>query len=221
MVISLPTTKIVPTKLATLMMPSDLFPILATQPWCAGLCRVAGNPGPMVMVRVSSFGEEVKSIPMTLALTFCHMRGGGLFHLAARFDSKPFGQAARRKISVMPPVELAVAEWVTSLDSDYDCQMIAELAALPEIRVVVCGDGGSRITTISASGERTTAAAPKASHELVHRVDPGLAGQLKAEWESLAESHRSVDGESKDFQQAQRELGQAMPADVDPVLPKP
>ncbi len=220
-VLSLPISNIVPTEFGTLFLMSDKFPLLASQPWCAGLFRLDGRPGPFLMARVVTFAAETKSIPITLAFTFCHMPSSGLFHMAVRFDSKPFGQTVRKKISILPPIEPAIVEWITSLDSEYDKKMIGDAVALPQVRLVICENSNSSSSIMGPSGNWIEMIPPRASHDVVAPLETSLADCLQAEWQALVRHHGLISPGKKNFTAAQRELGFAMPVQKDPVLPRP
>lgn len=220
-VLALPISNIVPTEFGTLFLMSDKFPLLASQPWCAGLFRLDGRPGPFLMARVATFAAETKTIPITLAFTFCHLPSSGLFHMAVRFDSKPFGQTVRKEVSVLPPIEPAIAEWITSLDSEYDKKMIGDAVALPQVRLVICENSNNSSSVMGPSGNWIEMIPPQAAYDVVTSIETPLADCLKTEWQALVRHHGTISSGRKNFNNAQRELGDAMPVQEDPVLPRP
>ena len=173
-----------------------------------------------MMLRVDDFVEKVKEAPLAVAFSFCKTSAGALFAISARVDSEALGAALRGKFPQFPPLKYPVAEWIASLDLKYDVDLIDDALSRDRIHMVLARNSDSSETVFSDSGE-VKLVFPQAVCDIVVQFDPAIASCLRAEWSALLAQHDAVPSSKRDFNQAQRELAGALPADKDPVLVLP
>lgn len=219
-VLSAPVALVRETEFSTIMLPYDRFPILASEPWCTGLIRMANKPVPYQMIRVDKFDDDVQKSDMTIAFSFCKMKSGGIFLIDARIDDESLARPVRERFSTAPPIDKPVAEWVVGVGDSYSVKMIEDVFAAPALNIIVANSKGTHTEIMVPNGNSINCAGPRAHHERSVPFENGLNECLKRELAQLVAHHNAVPSSRRNFEQANRELGEMMLVDKDPVFPR-
>lgn len=217
-VLSLPQENISESEFGLFLLSYDRFPVLVCQTWCAGFFRLDGKPRPYLMARVGDFAEAVRSVPMTIAFSFCRLESGGIFLVSIRLESESLGSDVRRVFPQSPPLRYPVVEWVTGLNDDYVRKLIGDGLSQAELHLAFARNSNSSSLVVFPDGTSQRTVPPQAAFDLRLPVEKEATERLNQEWAELLRHHTSIPGYRRNFDAAQAELGRRLLFNEDPIL---
>jgi formylglycine-generating enzyme required for sulfatase activity len=217
-VLSASVSCIIETEFGMITLPYNLFPMLASQPWCSGFVPMSDKPIPYLMVRVDEFDEEVKKSDLTIAFSFCKLSSGGIFLIDVRIENQSLGISVRKKFPYLPPISKPVVEWVVSMEDSYCLQMMKDVFSSSYMNIIVANSQGAHTTICDNMGIRKNCLGPCAHHDRIVTLDQKVNNLLTNELKLLLDYHNSIPSSCRSFQRVNQELGNLLPLDKDPIM---
>lgn len=218
LVITVPSSSVKETEFGMLVLPFDNFPMLCSQPWCAGFLRMTEKPNPYLMLRVDEFDEDVKNTDLTVAISFCKLSTDAIFLVSIRLENPSISNRIYKKFSYIPQLKKPILEWVCSLSEEYSVKMMQEIFSDSKLKVLVANSEGANTNIMHNDGKTTKCLGPRAHHERELDLKEGFIDIYNEELESLIKYFKSIPSSKKNFQNANMELGKLMPFDKDPII---
>lgn len=186
------------------------YQTLMTNLWAVGLFRLAGDPGPYLLVRADGQTTRLKSQPFRVAFCFYRMQAGGLIAVFVDFPKLRNPRA--------PAAPFVLFEMIRGIDLDDVRHHIRDAINGPRLHMCFAegeGPGEDLASGVWAGG------AIDALYDVRVDLDAACRDALQRAWTSLLDYHDSLPGGSRDFQASVRQMQMENPLTENPILDRP
>ena len=175
----------------------------------AGFFRTDDEPGPYLLVRGDGIASKLRGSPIRVALSFYHMKAGGLCAVFVDVDS-PAIQAKLSRSQVL-------FEMIYGLDTA-DTKRLVKDALDREILHLCFAEGDG---PVEARGGVYSSSGIEAQFDVEVPLPADCRAALRREWESILSYHASVPAARRDFRESGRQMEDENSQGEDPILPPP